>query len=297
MKKLLSILLVVMLVATFAVGCGTTDNGDNGDNGTTYTDGVYFAQEEGTGSGWKYFVVVTVEGGEITDAHWGGTNIEPSGNKYTVSAEGNYNMGGASEWYEQADAAAAWLIENQDPAAFDDMYTDDEGHTDALETDDGTQVSIHVIEFFDLVKEALAGEPVPEGTYTTPEDYVATAVMETAEGDEWQYKLDLIIVNGTIVDSSYNASYIGEYSEDTAKYFRKDAEGNPNPESPSSKVELGEDYGMDWKGNAAKIDEFVEANQGFEVEYIDDDGHTDTITGVSIHVNEYEDLFNQALGQ
>lgn len=289
MKKLLSILLVVFLIATFAVGCsGSDDNGDNGDTGM-YEDGVYFAQDE-VGNSWTYFVVVTVEGGMITDAHWGGTNLVPQGNKYTASMEGNYNMGGNSEWYEQADAAAAWLVENQDPALFDDMYTDDAGHTEALTTDGGTMVSIHVIEFFELAKAALASDPVAEGMYTTPSDYVASAILPAGDGD-WEYRLDMIVVNGTIVVSNYNALFAGEFSEENAVYFIDGEEG-----SPSNKKLLGMDYGMDWKGNAEKIDAYVVENQAFDVNYTDDSGHTDSITGVSIHVNEFADLFNEALG-
>lgn len=287
MKKLVSILLVVFLVASFAVGCGS--NGGNGGE-AKYEDGIYFAQDEKSES-WTYFVVVEVKDGKIADAHWGGTNLVPQGNKYTASVEGNYNMGGAAEWYEQADAAIAWLIENQDPAKFDDLYTDEEGHTEALKTDDGTAVSIHVIEFFELAKKALAGTPVAKGDQTTPEDYVAHAVLPAEADGVWEYALDLIVVNGTIVDSSYNSKFVGPFNAENAKYFIDGDE-----KKPSNKVLLGMDYGMDWKGNAAKIDAFVEANNGFEVEYKDDEGHTDTITGVSIHVNEYETLYKEALG-
>jgi hypothetical protein len=57
--------------------------------------------------------------------------------------------GAQAEWHEQAKAAEAYLLEVQDPTAIE--YTDDEGHTDAI-----SGVSIHVIEFFDLVEKALA---------------------------------------------------------------------------------------------------------------------------------------------
>lgn len=45
-----------------------------------YTDGVYFARDE-IGARWTYFVTVTVEGGKIVDAYWGGTNFVPNGDK------------------------------------------------------------------------------------------------------------------------------------------------------------------------------------------------------------------------
>jgi hypothetical protein len=199
-------------------------------------------------------------------------------------------MGGAAEWYEQADAAIAWLIENQDPAKFDDLYTDEEGHTDKLKTDAGTTVSINVNDFFELAKKALASEPVAKGDVATPEDFVASAVLPTEADGVWEYRLDLIVVNGTIVDSAFNSKFVGPFNEANKKYF---VDGDEK--KPGNKVELGMAYGMDWKGNAEKIDAFVEANNGFEVEYKDEEGHTDTITGVSIAVEEYEILFKDAL--
>ncbi|MFZ7121302.1 MAG: hypothetical protein ACOWWH_10160 [Eubacteriaceae bacterium] len=298
MKKFLVVLLTIALVATFAVGCNSSSTSDDP---VTYTDGVYFAQEDvfAAGSGYKYFVVVTVADGQVTDAYWGGTNVQPNGNKRTASEEGTYGMvaygSAAADWYKQAEAAEAWLVENQDPAKFEEFYTDDAGHTEELTTDDGTQVSIHVIEFFELAKAALAGEPVAEGTYTTPDDYVATAALPV-DGD-WEYKGEFVVVNGTVVSSNLNAIFAGELTDDTAKYYATDAEGNADDTAPLSKKELGEAYGMDWAGNAEKADAFVVESQGFAVEYSDDEGHTDSIAGVSIHVSEFEELFKSALGE
>ena len=316
MKKLLILLLSVFLVGSFVVGCTTEKKSvespavpeENGSESVaTLEDGFYFAQEDAfaEGSGYKYFVVLKVEGGKITDADWGGTNIQPVGNKKTLSANGEYGMEAVAKsgaWHDQAAAAEKWLVENQDPSKI--TYTDDEGHTDVIKTDAGSTVTIHVTEFFGLAKKALEAGPVAEGTYTTPEDYVATATIPVDKADPeydptnaWEYRLDLTIVNGTIVASNVNPVFAGEFSADTEKYFAKDKEGKADETTPLGKKELGLDYGMDWAGNAEKIDAFVVKNQGFEVEYTDDKGHTDTIAGVSIHVNEYEELFKSATGK
>lgn len=300
MKKLFTFILIIAMVSVLALtGCGSSEPTVE-DEGvvSTYEDGIYFAQEDGfAGSGYKYFTVITVEEGVITDAYWGGTNIQPSGNKRTASEAGNYPMvqvgGAAADWHKQAEAAEAWLLENQDPTAFEEFYTDEEGHTDALQTDDGTQVSIHVIEFFALAEKALASDPVPEGGFTTPEDYVVTTDLP-ADDKGWAYKGEFIVVNGTIVDALYNAVFAGEFSDDTAKYFKTDKDGNPDSTKPSSKLELGEAYGMAWDAQAVSAAAYVEDTQGFEVNYIDDEGHSDSIAGVSIHVNEFEELFNKA---
>ncbi|NTW72819.1 MAG: hypothetical protein HGA49_11345 [Eubacteriaceae bacterium] len=290
MKKLLSILLVVALVATFAVGCSSKP--DDGD-GTTLKDGVYFAQEDtfAEGSGYKYFVVLTVADGKVTDADWSGTKIQPLGSKRTLSEAGKYGM----DWHSQAAAAEKWLIENQDPTKFEDLYTDEEGHTDALKTDAGSAVSIGVSEFFELSKKALASTPVAKGTIATPADYVAFASLPVDE-QGWEYKADFVVVNGTIMSSNFNAVFAGALTDDTAKYFGKDATGAADPKAPLSKVELGAAYGMNWDEQAAAADAFVVKNQGFTVK-TDADGKTDEIASVSISVSNFEALFKAALGK
>ncbi len=303
MKKLLTFLLIIFMAGALVLtGCGSDEpvavENEGQSESADYADGIYFVQEDGfASSGYKYFVVLTVENSAITDAYWGGTNIVPQGNKRTDSENGNYPMvaagGAAADWHVQAEAAEVWLLENQDPAAFEEFYTDEEGHTDELQTDAGTQVSIHVSEFFSLAEKALASDPVPAGEYETPEDYVATAEFP-AEDNGWSYKGEFIVVNGTIVDALFNAAFEGEFSEETAGYFNIGADGNPNPESPSSKLELEEAYGMPWYAQANASADYVVSNQGFDVNYIDDEGHTDSISGVSIHVNEFEELFNKA---
>ncbi|MFZ7131406.1 MAG: hypothetical protein ACOWWR_03525 [Eubacteriales bacterium] len=299
MKKFLVFLLIVTFVATMAVGCSGESTPADSDP-VTYEDGVYFAQESEFGSsGWKYYAVITVADGQITDTYWGGTNIQPVGDKQPYSEAGLYGM----EWHSQAVAAQDWLIENQDPAGFDEFYIDEDGHTEELTTDAGTAVSIHVKEYFELAKQALDSEPVPEGTYTTPDNYVATATIPVDETDAdydpenaWEYRGEYVVVNGTIMSSNFNAVFNGEFNENTAGKYAKDDEGNADENAPLSKKELGMDYGMDWKGNAEKCDAFIVENQGFPVEYKDEEGHTDSITGVSIHVMEFETLFKEALG-
>ena len=268
-----------------------------------YEDGVYFAQDE-VGPRWTYFVTVTVEGGMITDAYWGGTNYVPEGDKRIQSENHEYGMvafGDAqSYWYEQAEAAEAWLLENQDPAAFAEFYKDEEGHTDALTTDGGAAVSVHVIEFFDLAAAALASAPVPSGAYMD----AATVVTGTLEKDDhgWVYAGDFIVVNGTIVVANINPVFANEYVEgsDDAANFAVDDEGNA---TPLSKKAIGDDYGMvafgdaqaEWYEQAASMEAYILANQALEVT-LDDTGHTDAISGVSVHVNEFVDIFNQAFG-
>ena len=302
MKKLLLLLTVLMVIsgsmAVFA-------NGDQESEGPSYKDGVYFAQEENfAGSGWKYYVVLSVEDGKIADAYWGGTNIQPQGDKRRMSENKSYGMvkygSAASYWYEQAEAAEAWLIKNQDPAAFE--YTDDKGHTDQLKTDGGAGVSVHVIEFYTLAEEALQGAAVPSGKLKA-DDYVVNVKLAPADNG-WASAVDFIVANGTIVSANLNAVNTAPLADDgsNANLFAKDKDGNPDPRKPLSKDQLGEGYGMkafagseyEWNEQAEMLEAYIIENQ--TVPEMKDDATTDAIAGVSIHINDTVELFSKAFG-
>lgn len=329
MKKVLILMITVVVIISLFVGCSNKSTDDQVDQDVTatdepadntdaeepadtdtdtgadaamYEDGVYFARDE-IGASWTYFVIVTVDGGKITDAYWGGTNFVPKGDKRVLSENGTYGMvqfGGAqSYWYEQAEAAEAWLIENQDPTAFESLYTDEEGHTDALTTDGGASVSIHVVEFFTLVEEALASDPVPAGEYgDTP---VVTAMGEPSENG-WQELAEFIVVNGTIVavdfDAMYTKEYVAEGENANAKYFVVDGD----KVTPQSKDQLKEAYGMtaagselEWYQQAELLENYVLENQS--IYPVTADGYADGVAGVSVHANGFMELFNKAFGK
>ena len=295
--KIHTILLIVLLLVVISLFSGCK-------KAPAYEDGVYFARDE-IGASWTYFVIVTVDGGKITDAYWGGTNFVPQGDKRVLSEEGTYGMvayGGAqSYWYEQADAAIAWLLKNQDPAAFAEFYTDEEGHTDKLTTDGGAAVSVHVMEFFTLAEEALASDPIPAGSYGD------TAVV-TAKGEVddkgWQELAEFIVVNGTIVavdfDAKYSKEYVAEGDDANAQYFVVKDDGTATAQS---KDQLKEGYGMvayggsalEWYQQAELLESYVLENQ--TIYPLTEDGYADGVTGVSVHANGFVELFNEAFGK
>lgn len=266
MKKLLLVVLALILVIGTFAGCKSE---------AKYEDGVYFAQESFTeDSSWKYMVTLVVEDGKITEVEWNGANKAGGTDKKTRSEDGAYGMverGGAqAEWHEQAAKVEAYLLDKQDPAKIE--YTDDEGHTDDI-----AGVSIHVVEFFDLVEEALENGPVGYGMYK--DGAYSYAADEFSHG--WKTTVDATVVSGYLVAVNWNAlPEEGEKDKKTAS-----ADG---------------DYGMvanggaqsEWHEQVALAEAFVLENQTFDINYIDEDGHTDEITGVSIHVNDMYDVLN-----
>ncbi len=291
-KKLLLIVIALVLVLSLLTGCAKPK----------YQDGVYYARDE-IGDSWTYFVIITVEKGKIADAYWGGTNFVPQGDKRVLSENGTYGMvqfGDAqSYWYEQAEAAEAWLIKNQDPTAFEDLYTDEEGHTDALKTDGGASVSVHVKEFFTLAAEALASDPIPAGSYG---DVPVVTVKGEPSDNGWQELAEFIIANGTIVgvdfDALYTKEYVAEGEDSNAKYFKVEED----KATALSKDQLKEIYGMtgagstlEWYQQAELLENYVLENQ--TIFTVNSDGYTDEVAGVSVHASGFYALFNEAFGK
>src|SRR5690606_2219289 len=119
-----------------------------------YKDGIYYAQEKEFTKGFKNFAHIAVVNGTIVAVDFNAIVEEGDVlDKDNLSRSGAYGLvekGGAqAEWHEQVAKAEAHLIKTQDPEKT--SYIDDEGHTDDI-----AGVYIHVKEFFDLAKQALA---------------------------------------------------------------------------------------------------------------------------------------------
>lgn len=245
----------------------------------TYADGVYFAAGDTfASSGWKETVTLTVEGGKITDADWNAVNINAGADKKSYDQAGKYNIvkfGSAqAEWYEQAEKAEAYLLETQDPSAI--TYKDDEGHTDAI-----AGVSVHVDAFFDLASEALASGPVGRGPY---EDGAYFAIADSYPSSGWKEYVSLTVLNGRI--AAVNWSAVNKAGDDKKPY---DKAGN------YKLVQFGGAQ-AEWYEQAAKAEAYLLETQDLDgITYKDEDGHTDDIAGVSIHVDALYNLAKEAL--
>lgn len=275
MKRTILLTLVLVFAAVFAFA-----NGEGEGSGATFEDGIYFAQEDGFNerTGWKYMVTLEVKDGEIVDVEWNGANSSAGPDKITLSESGGYPMveaGGAqSDWHVQSALVEEYLLEVQDPTAIE--YDDEDGTTDAV-----SGVSIHINEFVTLAVEALEGGPIGYGEY---EDGAYSAEQDAfSERTGWKDKVDLTVVSGYIV-----AAYWNPYNADGADKYVESVEGR---------------YGMVENGGAqapwfeqadACEAALLESQDPTEIPY-DDDGYTDAISGVSVHVDSFFELAEEAL--
>lgn len=283
-SKILAIGLSVVVAAGLLAGCGKTqDTSNNSSKGNPkeYQDGIYFAQEDGFGeTGWKYVVTLEVKAGKIVKADWNGANKKGGADKKTVSKNGEYGMvakGNAkSEWHEQAQLAEAYLIEKQDPTAI--QYKDDKGNTDAI-----SGATIKVKSFFDLAKKALDKGPVGAGQYKDGTYHAEEKAF--AEKSGWKYTVDITVINGYIVAADWNGVH-------------KDGGDDKDTQSKNGQYGMVEKGGAkaEWHEQAEKVEAYLlEKQDPAAIQYKDDKGNTDAISGATINVKGFFDLAQEAL--
>lgn len=249
--KILSIT-VLAVISIALIGCGSS---------SSYTDGVYFAMEDGySDSGWRYNVTLVVEDGEFTEVTWNGSNINGGIDKISLSEEGGYPMveqGGAmADWHVQSAAVEEYFLENQS--------------TDQPDAISGA--TIHYDEFYALVNKALENGPTGYGPYEDG-NYRASA-EEFSNG--WKYFVDITVISGYVTSAHWDA--IPE-EEGTNKAQRsRDGE-----------------YGMVENGGA--IAPWWEQARAVEEAFIASQSVTapDSISGATIGIDTFYNLASEAL--
>lgn len=240
-------------------------------------DGFYFAEQTTyPSSGWRYQVVIEVKGGKIVKATWNGINNKGLPDKITEASAGRYGMKKVSklgkEWHEQAATVEEFLIKTQDVGFA--KFTTPEGNTDAI-----AGASIHVKEYFDLVKEALAKPAVAKGMYKKDGWFYAKAPAFDKSG--YAATALVTIVNGRIVSVQWNALHKAGGDSKLVRAEKGTYKMN---------AKLGE-----WNVQALKAEEALIKEQDPAKINVKADGHTDAISGVSVTVGEFLTVAAEAL--
>lgn len=245
-------------------------------------DGTYFAAQDNfdPASGWKTYVLLEVKDGKIVSADWNGVSINAGVNKKEASKTGKYPMveaGGAkAPWHEQAALVEAYLIEKQDPTMIE--YSNPDGNTDAI-----SGVSIHVKDFFTVAQQALAAGPAKRGPYVDGAHHAEQAEFDANTG--WKDTVDISVVNGNIMAVNWNG--VNKNGGDDKKTTAKNG-GYGMVANGGAKTE--------WDQQAMAAEQYlIETQDPTAIAYSDAEGHTDAISGVSIHVKGFFELAQNAL--
>ncbi|RAP27432.1 FMN-binding protein [Brevibacillus laterosporus] len=285
MKKL-SLIMASVLTVSMLAGCGAATQPTPEKKTETATsaeatdkkmaDGVYYAQQKNADADWNYAVVLDVKDGKITNVNWTGISKDAGPDKKALSKDGKYGMKeqakAQAEWHEQAEKVEKFLIEKQDPAA---ITVDNDGKTDAV-----SGVSIKVNDFAALVTEALAAGPQQSGPYKDGGYHAEQPEFEK----DWKYTADLTVLNGKIVAANWNA--INEKGEADKKTQSK--------EGKYAMVEKAKAQ-AEWHEQAAKVEQALIEKQDPAAITVNNEGTTDAVSGVSIKVNDFVKLAEEAL--
>lgn len=288
MKRIGRLLLSLLLVAVVAAGCGGETKPTESEkpvNSTApqsadgYADGSYYAEGVAEGdSDWQEVIALQVEAGKIVAVNWNALNKNGGLDKKALSKAGGYGMkekgNAAAEWHEQAEKLEQLLIEKQDPAA---VIVNDDSKTDAV-----SGVSITASGFAQLADAALKAGPVERGIYKDGNYYAEADNFDENSG--WKETVDITVMNGNIVAVSWNGVH-------------KDGGTDKVTRSKSGEYGMKENGNAvaEWHEQAYKAEQFLIEKQDPAAIVLGDDGSTDAISGVSIHVNGFVELAAKAL--
>jgi len=245
-----------------------------------YPDGMYYAEgdEFSANSGWKSVVILKVMDGKIKEANWTGASIKGGMDKKTASMNGAYPMveaGGAqAPWHEQAKNMEMNLIDLQDPSKGE---YNSEGYTDTV-----SGVSIHVNDFYMLADKALKAGPVEPGPYKDGGYHAEASEFSAQSG--WKSTVDITVLNGNIVSVNWSGQH--KDGGDDKKTVSMNG-GYPMVENGGAKAP--------WHEQAMNAEKHLLMTQDpWDIE-LSDDGYADAISSVSIHVNDFFGLAQEAM--
>ena len=157
-----------------------------------------------------------------------------------------------------------WKTQAESMCAYvvENQSTDGLNLTDAGKTDAVAGVSISVNTFVDLVNEAIAEANGADGTYEKVKDDAVFVSVTIADGK----------ITAVTWDEKQNGEWKSALSEQ-GKYVMKPI----------------------WKTQAESMCAYVVENQSTAGLNVNDNGKTDVVAGVSISVNTFVDLVNEAL--
>ena len=244
----------------------------NNNEATQLVDGTYEVKAKEASNGWTSQVSLTVAGGVITDVVWDAVN-EAGEKKSVQSMNGQYVMtDNGPTWAEQAEALAAYVIENQ---TVDTLNLLDGGKTDTV-----ASVSISITEFVDGVKECLELASGTTAQTLSLKDGTYDAVGKEDHG--WTSEVSVTVKDGKITNVVWDSV---------------DANGNKKSVQSMNGEYVMTDNGPTWAEQAEALAAYVIENQSLSGITLNEEGKTDAVASVSIAITDFVDLVGNCLEQ
>lgn len=266
MKKFLRFFSLVALVLVVSA-CGGTK------------DGSFQAMESAPSNGWSYFLTYDVVDGKMTNFNYDAVSLQTGSAKMKseLSKAGAYKLapGNAGEWHEQAAVIEKWLETNQ---GLGDVTFDEEGKTDAV-----AGATIHFNNVKTLLDAAAANGPVTKGELKDGVYFAKSGKDENGFVNTFGY----FVNNGVILGALGDAFQMAKVDGTMTAVFKTTL-------AADGKYDLGEEAVAPYADQIAAISTFVVENQGFGDITVNEEGKTDAISGATIGVKAWVELFKKA---
>lgn len=120
-----------------------------------------------------------------------------------------------------------------------------------------------------------------------------------------EYKDGTYVVDGEKFENGYKTKVTVVIKDGAVESVNWDGVGEKDSSKLKSDASKNGEYDMkkagakaDWHEQAAAVEKFVVENGGVDkIKLSDNEGHTDAISGVSIHVGEFVELAGKALAE
>lgn len=262
MKKIFGTVIVAALVL-FISACGGGKK-----------DGFYQAADNKNGE-WTYFMTFEVKDGKIANVNYDGVNLRKGDAEFkkVQSETGKYVMGADKEWHEQAKLIEDYIVEHQ---GLDGVKFDNEGKSDAI-----AGATIHYSDTEELLKKALEAGPVEKG------DMKDGVYFKEAAADDkgYVYSLGFLVNQGHILAATADAH--GTKGDSKGKYKSDMAKAEP------SEYDLGKDAVASYDKQALAVADYLIKNQTLDNVELNDEGKTDSISGATITVKPWVELYKE----
>jgi len=228
---------------------------------------THFAIEDSLGDGeWQYFVTITVNSDNIvTDVNLNGVTRLANTSRREVAQLDDYEELFGYNFYQQASSLERSLI----------GISSDELVDAILDAYNNDIVDFDTTAFASLANLALASAPVERGLHYIDGIYHS---INAINDDDFQYFVNLFIINGDIVAAHFNAIN----DEGLLKY----------DQFTDTTVD---DEIIAWRYQAQLLEQALIRLQDPMEFTFDDDGLTDDIPGVDIEIESFVSLVIQAL--
>lgn len=271
MKKLITSLAIIFVF--FLAGCNKEQ--------LEKKDGFYQAASMPNKIGWIYYLTFDIKDSKIINVDFNGLtlNKEPQDAKDEIAQEGdNYVKTMSGQWHKLTKEIEKYIEANQD---FNSTKFNHQGYTDAIS---GVTINYKKIEM--LLHDALAAGPVKQGSL---KDGIYFAQSNKKDEVGFINTLGYFVNHGHILAAQVDAYKLVTSNDGNTKRQYRSILAQKDP----SNYDLGNKAIATYDEQLEAIEHYLIEHQTLDNLDLNNDGKTDAISGATINIESWVNLFKQ----